>query len=614
MPSTDRNRPQACRPGVLLVTLAIATFVSSAYVSTSDGAAPKRAYIGDVTFVDGRGVRVNNKPLFAGGNPALAATSSVRALYERDLLTVGPRSLVNFNLRIGNKTREYCTARPFGRLNTMQVKPSQEVLLGFIAPGSATCGSSASKARKQFRAGSNVLITDHGTLFEIRVAKTGTVVKVSHGAVVVGTGPQQSDAVVLGSRQRTVVPAREAPHAPTKIGALTPTERKDFKRLAQVAPPSSDDTKPKTTIVGVTGAHQPTSSLRQATFAFEASKPSVGVIFSCALDGPDFRVCASPFTTPNLAPGAHKFQVRATDTAGNVGPPSEEYDWTIDGSRIVFTTTRDSNPEIYTMDPDGKNVTRLTNNALDNVDDERPAWSPSPDGSPDLSRIVFDSNRDRTGGLSDIFVMNADGTGVTQLTHGPEGFNINASWSPDGTRIVFESSRTGTSEIYTMNADGSNQVQLTRDGTTVPGTAAADADWSVKNKIAFASRIRGKLEIYVMNADGSSRVRLTDNTDNNADDWGPAWSPDGEKLLFYRERREDGHAQIWIMNADGSDQRPLTDSTAGDYNPTWAPDGFTIAFQRSMHGEIYVADLDHLNEAIRITGSTSDENGLAPNW
>jgi Tol biopolymer transport system component len=601
MPSTDRNRPGARRPSALLLALAVATFISSAYVSSSASAPPKRQYVGDVTYVDGTGVSVNKKPLIADGTPDLETTSSVQPLHSRDRLTVGPRSLVNFNIRIDKKTREYCTARPFGRLNTMQVAPSQQVLVGFIAPGGATCGSSPSQARKLFTAGRNVLITDHGTVFEIRVAKTGAVVKVSHGAVVVGSPNRQRDAVVLGSSQRTQVSAGGTPAAPKPIGALTAMERKDFTRLGRVAPPPSDQTKPTAEIGAVTGAHQPFSSLRRATFAFQASEP--GVIFSCALDGTDFRLCTSPFATPILSPGTHQFLVRATDAAGNVGQPAR-FGWEIDSSKIVFESTRDSNFEIYTMDPDGTNVTRLTTNAVDNVDDERPAWSPN------HKRIVFDSNRDRKGQHSDIYVMNADGSEVTPLTRGPEGaFNGNASWSPDGTKIVFESTRTGTSEIYTMDADGTNERQLTRDGEKVPGTAAADPVWSVDDEIAFASRISGNWQIYVMNADGRGRVRLTD---NQATELGPAWSPDGEKLLFHSDR--NGHSQIWIMNADGSDQRPVTDSPLGDYNPTWAPDGHDIAFQRTQPGDIYVADLDRPDEAFRITDMSHDDNGLAPSW
>jgi hypothetical protein len=601
MPSTDRNRRGARRPSALLLALAVATFISSAYVSRGASAPPKREYIGDVTYVDGRGVSVNKKPLLTPGNPDLKTTSSVQRLYSRDLLTVGPRSYVNFNIRIDKKTREYCTARPFGRLNTMQVAPTQQVLVGFIAPGSATCGGSPSQAGKLFTAGRNVLITDVGTLFEIRVVKTGAVVKVSHGAVVVGNPTRQSGAVVLGSSQRTQVSPGGTPAAPKAIGALTAMESKDFARLRRVAPVSGDKEEPIAGISDVTGAHQPSSSLRRATFAFE-SEP--GAIFSCAIDGNDFRLCESPFTTPSLSPGKHQFQVRATDPAGNVGLPAMPYTWQIDNSKIVFETTRDSNFEIYTMDPDGTNVTRLTNNAADSVDDERPAWSP------DHKRILFDSNRDRRGGLSDVYVMNADGTGVTRVTHDLAGFNGNASWSPDGTRIVFESTGTGTSEIWIMNADGSGTpVQLTNDGLKNPGTAAADPVWSVKDKIAFASRISGNWQIYEMNADGSGRVRLTD---NHATEMGPAWSPDGERLLFHSDR--NGHSQIWIMNADGSDQRPVTDSPLGDYNPTWAPDGQDIAFQRTQHGDIYVADLDRPDQSFRITDMSHDDNGLAPSW
>ncbi len=105
------------------------------------------------------------------------------------------------------------------------------------------------------------------------------------------------------------------------------------------------------------------------------------------------------------------------------------------------TSTRDDNFEVYVMNADGSGVTRLTDND---------AWDWSPSWSPDGRRIAFDPNRD---GNAEIYVMNADGSGVTRLTYnGADDFT--PAWSPDGRRIAFASYRDGKSEIYVMDASG----------------------------------------------------------------------------------------------------------------------------------------------------------------
>src|SRR5689334_16678526 len=109
--------------------------------------------------------------------------------------------------------------------------------------------------------------------------------------------------------------------------------------------------------------------------------------------------------------------------------------------KIAFDTDRDGNSEIYVMNPDGSGPTNLTNNT---AFDGWPAWSP------DGTKIVFSSNRD---GDYEIYVMNADGTNQTRITNSP-GFDYIASWSPDGTKIIFDSLRDGDWDIYLMNADG----------------------------------------------------------------------------------------------------------------------------------------------------------------
>ena len=117
------------------------------------------------------------------------------------------------------------------------------------------------------------------------------------------------------------------------------------------------------------------------------------------------------------------------------------------GGRIVFTSKRHDNYEIYIMKADGSDQRRLTRNIYE---DNHPVWSP------DCSRIAFSSDR---GGHFDIYVMDADGLNVQRLT--TKGDNEEPSWSPDGTRLVFQYNMNSNCEIYTMNLDGSGLQRLT---------------------------------------------------------------------------------------------------------------------------------------------------------
>ena len=141
-------------------------------------------------------------------------------------------------------------------------------------------------------------------------------------------------------------------------------------------------------------------------------------------------------------------------------------------------------------------------------------------------------------------------------------------------QIAFSSDREDDNyEIYAMHDDGSNVTRLTDDDAD-----DFDPSWSPDGeKIAFASFRDGldNEEIYVMNADdGSNVTRLTD---EDALDREPSWSPDGEKIAFRSNR--DGNWEIYVMNADdGSNVTRLTDEDALDREPSWSPDGEKIAF------------------------------------
>ncbi len=243
---------------------------------------------------------------------------------------------------------------------------------------------------------------------------------------------------------------------------------------------------------------------------------------------------------------------------------------------IAFTSDRDGDYEVYLMNADGSNVRQLTDNTRSA--DWLPAWSP------DGARIAFTSDRD---GDFEIFVMNADGAEQRQLTHN-QSFETAPSWSPDGTRIAFTSDLDGDAEVFVMNVDGTDQRQLTYNSQD-----DAYPSWSPDGaRVAFQSDRDGDFEIFVMNPDGTNQRQLTNN--DHLDRY-PSWSPDGTRIAFARELETGG--EVILMAANGANQERLTfDQDHQAFLPSWSPDGARIAFTGTDgKGDVFVIDADGAN-------------------
>ncbi|GEM_PF-3160615 len=285
------------------------------------------------------------------------------------------------------------------------------------------------------------------------------------------------------------------------------------------------------------------------------------------------------FSVPAGATLGTTFTRFRLSTAGGLNPTGyasngevEDSKVNITTSRIIFTSLRDGNSEIYLMDISGAGQTNLTNNSA--LDTEA-AWSP------DGTEIAFVSDRD---GDDEIYVMKRDGSGVVQLTNNPARDRTPA-WSPDGAKIAFTTDRDGQREIYVMNADGSAPTRLTNDGANDDNPA-----WSPNGaKIAFETNRAVNFEIFVMNADGTSPTNISNNA---AFDGRPNWSPDGAKIVFNTQR--DGNSEIYVMNPDGSSQTRLTNNPADDSSAAFSPDGSKIVFSTDRDGnqEIYTMKAD----------------------
>lgn len=302
------------------------------------------------------------------------------------------------------------------------------------------------------------------------------------------------------------------------------------------------------------------------------------------------RIHNAGFAAPVLAAALSAALLAADQPRSTIALASTRHDGAIEPANLQ----RGYNAlEIYLMDGDGSNVRRITDNAH---------FDGFPAVSPDGRRIVFDSNRLRAEGeplnVSDLFVMNADGSAQAKLARGSS-----ATWSPDGRTIAFHASASGTgqpivmmrpgaattdSDIFVLDVDeflakGTRPKNITND----PATIDDDPDWSPRGgRILFTSHQAAgssttddhpEAEIYVIDAAGAAqRTRLTTNAEEER---GPSWSPDGTRIVFAC-RRGGRDFEICVMNADGTGQQQLTDNTVGDLTPSWSPDGKMIVFNR----------------------------------
>jgi TolB protein len=185
--------------------------------------------------------------------------------------------------------------------------------------------------------------------------------------------------------------------------------------------------------------------------------------------------------------------------------------------------------------------------------------------------------------------------------------NAYPRWSNDGTKILYQSNKTGNWQIYVMDKNGSNQKRITDNkyNDNFP-------DWSPDNKkIAFVSDREGNEDVYVMNIDGTGLINLSKNP---ARDIHPYWSTDGKKLLFNSSRDDENSFEIYEINIDGTGLKRLTNTKDVETCARFSPDETKIVYLKGTPGgndDIYVMDLDSKKE---INLSKSESNEGWPVW
>jgi len=307
-----------------------------------------------------------------------------------------------------------------------------------------------------------------------------------------------------------------------------------------------------------------------------------------------------------------------------------------DENSILFVSDRDGNLDIYSKDLTTGEIKRLT------VD---PAHDAFPTYSPDATQIIFSSQRDKED--RDIFIMNADGTGVRRVTDLASNENINnASWSRDGTKILLLSDSSGKDNVFMMNIEPfaptpmfPKSLDQVRSITPVPGNDkfVATIETSAENfefwlldsagekiakiastnilsvpkvspdgsQIVFVNKIDGNSEIFTLSLDGGEPQNISNHPHTDA---APAYSSDGTRIVFVSNRGDNRAAYgIFTMNADGGNVRQLYFANSFAHYPTYSPDGKRIIFNDDKIGgktgnfELFSIDAETGGDEQRLT-------------
>lgn len=288
---------------------------------------------------------------------------------------------------------------------------------------------------------------------------------------------------------------------------------------------------------------------QQSTKAANLPAPSGKIAFTCQIfkDSRYNQICLMN------ADGSNSHRLTTEDEFDHIYPSLAP-----DGQSLVFSANMTGGYEIYSLDWQG-NQAQVTDEKL-----EGKFGAFAPEISPDGKSIVYAriaSDKDKS-----IWILDR-ASGQTHWVFGSiDSGGWDPSWSPDGTRILFMSDRSGSDQLHTIAVDGSDIRQI----TDMPDLRGRN-DWS-PDGYTIGTYVGGPWtrEIVLMNPDGSNIRYLTDGGNNLA----PSFSPDGQwvAMTSYKDNyQEINGCEIYIIRIDGSDLRRLTDNDYCDWQPRWGP-------------------------------------------
>ncbi|MAS33630.1 MAG: hypothetical protein CL610_06475 [Anaerolineaceae bacterium] len=268
--------------------------------------------------------------------------------------------------------------------------------------------------------------------------------------------------------------------------------------------------------------------------------------------------------------------------------------------RIVFMSDRDGNREIYTMNPDGTDIQRLTNHE---AQDLQPTWSP------DKSQIAFISNRDGDFG---IYIMRNDGSGVRRLVEGTGAYYEYPSWSPDGTQIAYSSDEAGSFDLYAVNINGGEPRRLTHSDEV-----ETDPSWAPDgSQIVYLQTVEGAYQVFVVSAGGGNSQPVLEQGGTD-DFFSPRWSPDGVSLAYATTVFDNAgsFSEIYVRNLiEGTERLLISAEDSFITGISWSIDGRQLIYTaRSAQGKwsIHMMDQDDGNTQVL---TPSDINSETPDW
>jgi Tol biopolymer transport system component len=276
----------------------------------------------------------------------------------------------------------------------------------------------------------------------------------------------------------------------------------------------------------------------------------------------------------NLQPGWNLFLMNSDGS--NISPRTADIVnaapcWSPDRMEITYERgggTSTNLYHIYKMKNDGSKVVCLTPSTQ--YIECTSSWSPT-EGTICFNRVDAISGGKQ---VYNLWLMDTSGANQRQLTFLEQGVG-NQRYSPDGSKLIFDTSYLGANGFYygaicIINPDGTDMQYLTPHQPADTNISCREPSWSPDgSKIAYACWWQDTMAVWIMNSDGLDKIKLTKRI-GDVKDYHPSWSPDGTRITFARKERIDGQivSDVWVINSDGTNQRRITFNNKS-HEPTW---------------------------------------------